>query len=82
MVIIEVLLAIANMWADSLHSYRLLHDKKEEEAKITPFEDFSSEIINGTKYFGFQWSPSEEGNETLVFENGKILFSNGTVLLS
>jgi hypothetical protein len=53
----------------------------EEGTGITLFEDFSGEIVNGTKHFGFQWSPSE-GNETLLFDEGKILFSNGTVLLS
>jgi hypothetical protein len=55
--------------------------REEEEARITLFEDFSGEIVNDTKHFGFQWIPSE-GNETLIFEGGKILFSNGTVLLS
>ena len=60
----------------------LAQEEEPADVQITFFEDFSGEIINGTKHFGFQWSPSEEGNETLVFENGKILFSNGTVLLS
>jgi hypothetical protein len=48
---------------------------------ITLFEDFSGEIVNSTKHFGFQWSPSPGNNEMLVFEGGKILFSNGTALL-
>jgi hypothetical protein len=43
-------------------------------------EDGSGEIINGTKDVGFQWRVDD--NQTLVFEEGKILFSNGTVLLS
>jgi hypothetical protein len=52
-----------------------------EEDHIRLFEDFSGKIVNGSKHFGFTWTPSEGNNETLVFENGKILFSNGTVLL-
>jgi hypothetical protein len=52
-----------------------------QEVEFRLFEDFSGEIVNGSKHFGFTWAPSE-GNETLVFDQGKILFSNGTVLLS
>ncbi|HYZ60631.1 MAG TPA: hypothetical protein VE544_13315 [Nitrososphaeraceae archaeon] len=48
---------------------------QEQEATIRLFEDYSGEIVNGTKHFGFTWSPSE-ANETLIFEGGKILFGN------
>lgn len=53
----------------------------QEEARITLFEGGLDEIVNGTKHFGFTWSPSE-GNETLIFDEGKIMFSNRTVILS
>lgn len=55
-------------------------DDEGTSAKIKLFEDFSGEIVNGTKHFSFKWSPS--GNEALIFENGKIYFSNMTLLLS
>jgi hypothetical protein len=55
---------------------------QEQEARITLFEDMSGEIVNGSKHVGFLWNLSEPGVEELLFEDGKILFSNGTVLLS
>ena len=50
------------------------HALAQEEAQIRLFEDFSGEIVNGTKHFGFTWIPSE-GNETLLFEGGRFFLA-------
>jgi hypothetical protein len=42
----------------------------------------SGEIVNESKHVGFSWNLTEPGVEELIFEDDKILFSNGTVLLS
>jgi hypothetical protein len=55
-------------------------EEEEEKARITLFEDGSGEIVNGTKDVGFVYNITSGG--PLVFENDKILFQNGTILLS
>jgi hypothetical protein len=51
-------------------------------ARIILFEDNSGEIVNGSKHVGFNYNITEAGVDKLLFEGGKILFNNGTVLLS
>jgi hypothetical protein len=55
---------------------------QEKKAGITLFEDYSGEIVNGSKHVGFTYNLTEPGVDKLLFEGGKILFSNGTILLS
>jgi hypothetical protein len=55
--------------------------QQEEETKITLFEDYSGEIVNGSKHVGFVFNLTEPGINELLWEDNKILFPNGTTLI-
>lgn len=56
--------------------------QEEQQTEIRLFEDYSGEIVNGSKHVGFTYNLTEPGVDQLLWEDGKILFSNKTVLLS
>ncbi len=58
---------------------RIMRSKKEEE-EITLFEGNTGFVSNSSKRITFNWT--QTFGEPIVFELDKILFSNGTVLLS
>jgi hypothetical protein len=70
---------------DFSFSFLAYAEESEEEAtatRITLVEDMSDEIINGSKHVGFTYNLTEPGVDKLLFEVSKILFENGTILLS
>ncbi len=54
---------------------------QEQEATIRLFEDYSGEIVNGSKHVSFIWNLTESRVTDLIFQNGSIYFENGTILL-
>ena len=49
---------------------------QEQEATIRLFEDYSGEIVNGSKHVGFTWNLTEPRVTDLIFQNGSIYFEN------
>jgi hypothetical protein len=55
-------------------------EEEDDDEGITLFEGFTGTIVNGSKRVTFNWT--QTSGEPIVFESDKILFSNGTILLS
>jgi hypothetical protein len=49
---------------------------QEQEATIGLFEDYSGEIVDGSKHVGFTWKPTEPRVADLIFQNGSIYENN------
>jgi hypothetical protein len=49
---------------------------QEQEAAIRLFDDYSGEIVNGSKHVGFTWNLTEPRVTDLIFQNGSICFEN------
>jgi hypothetical protein len=49
---------------------------QEQEATIGLFEDYSGEIVNGSKHVGFTWNLTEPRVTDLIFQNGSMYFEN------
>jgi hypothetical protein len=55
---------------------------QEQEATVGLFEDYSGEIVNGSKHVGFTRNLTEPRVADLIFQNGSMYFENGTAFFA